>query len=107
MVMKMLYPYIRLKALPWISKPGHCPLIFFFYFYPGRDPPGPGDVREVRLADERQQVMLAHRGERDVPDEDDLVVLVAGEDAYDGGGIDADAREYLIVHRGDPARGAL
>ena len=52
------------------------------------------------------QVVLAHRGQRDVADHDHLVEVGALDDGDELGGVHADPGEDLLVHAGD-ARGRL
>src|SRR6185503_350690 len=54
------------------------------------------DVRDVRLAEERQQVVLAERVEVDVPHQHHLVVVVLGEDRAV-----QDLVDVLLVARGE------
>ena len=63
------------------------------------------DVGHVGPPDERHQVVLAQRGERDVADHDHLVVLGREGDLEVAGRVVVQAREELLVHGGHPLGG--
>ena len=62
------------------------------------------DVGDVGLAQERHQVVLAQRGERDVAHHHHLVVLGGEGDLEVAGRVVVEAREELLVHGGHPVR---
>ena len=66
-----------------------------------------GDVGDVGDPDEREEVVLAERGERDVLHHHHLVVIRRERDVELGLGRVHHALEELGVHRGDPGRRAL
>ena len=63
------------------------------------------DIRHVRLTQERHQVVLAQRSERDVTHHDHFVVLGGKGDLEMPRRVVVQAREQLLVHVGHPARG--
>ena len=65
---------------------------------------GARDVGDVGRADERQQVMLAHRVEGDVAHQHHLVVMVVLHGHEKLAGIGLEAEEDVVPHVGDPPR---
>ena len=63
------------------------------------------DVGDVGLAEERHQVVLAQRGERDVAHHHHLVVLGREGDLQVAGGVVVQAGEELLVHGGHAVGG--
>ena len=70
-------------------------------------PGGCGDVADVRLAEERHEVMLAHGVERDVAHEHHLVAMLVERGLEVDGRVLRQAGEHLLVHAGDARRGFL
>ena len=64
-----------------------------------------GDVADVRDAVERHEVVLAAGEDRDVLDEDQLLVVLVERLVQDGVGVGVEAREDLGVGRARPWRG--
>ena len=67
-------------------------------------PSSAGDVGHVGAAHERDHMVLAQRGERDVPHHDHLVVVGGEGHRQVLGRVLVDAGEELDVHLGHPAR---
>ena len=67
--------------------------------------PSRRDVADVRHAEERHQVVLARRVHRDVPHQDQLVVVLVEGPLQHRVRVDAQAGELLRVGAGHPGRG--
>ena len=67
--------------------------------------PVTGDVGDIGPADERHEVVLAHRLEGNVADDDHFVVRLLEGGGEDGGGILVDTGENFGVHASDPVGG--
>ena len=71
----------------------------------GNPPVGVGDVADVRHPVPGHQVMLAHRVDRDVPDDHELLVVLVEDRGQHLGGVGTDAGEDLGVRPGHPLGG--